>query len=197
MSGAPVQHNNVTGTNQTGGEVEVLCGPLINFQRMDYKSSSPVWHGSVLIVTKPTSLTPRLDYGPVEARGEHVSAEGLKLYQDPDKAFWRFTLELPLTERQAEWTYHIPGIKFLSDVHKNEGRRNFFVPAANESMRIMFHSCNGFSVGTDEDFWSGESITLGTSFKTNDSRSCTMERCPSNAREEAIPCHDWRWRPDL
>jgi len=25
-------------------------------------------------------------------------------------------------------------------------------------MRIMFHSCNGFSVGTDEDFWSGPAL---------------------------------------
>lgn len=32
------------------------------------------------------------------------------------------------------------------------------VPAAQDSMRIMFHSCNGFSVGTDEDFWSGPAL---------------------------------------
>lgn len=152
----PVTQINGYGGQQAAGEIQVLCGPLINFQRLDYTQMTPVWHGSVLIVVKPTDNTPRLDYGPTESRGETMSTEGLKLYQDLDKAFWRFTLEVPLTEAQAQWTYQIPNIRFLSDVHKNEGRRNFFVPAAHESMRIMFHSCNGFSVGTDEDYWSGE-----------------------------------------
>ena len=45
--------------------------------------------------------------------------------------------------------------QILSDVSK-EPSRQFVVPSAMESMRIMFHSCNGFSVGTDEDFWSGQ-----------------------------------------
>lgn len=124
---------------------------------MSYAGSSPTWHGSVLIVAKPGASTPRLEYGPSESRGEVITLEGLKLYQDPDKAFWRFSLEVPLTEAEAQWTYTIPDIKFLSDVHKDNGRRSFFVPGADDSMRIMFHSCNGFSVGTDEDYWSGKS----------------------------------------
>ncbi|KAJ4295874.1 hypothetical protein N0V88_004576 [Collariella sp. IMI 366227] len=35
---------------------------------------------------------------------------------------------------------------------------SFFVPAVEESMRIMFHSCNGFSVGTDEEAYSGAAL---------------------------------------
>ena len=123
---------------------------------MSYVDSRATWNGTVLVVTKPTVTTPRLEYGPAEARGEHATVEGLKLYQDPDKAFWRFSLEVPLTEVQAQWNYYIPAVRFLSDVHGKDGQRRFFVPGANESMRIMFHSCNGFSVGTDEDFWSGK-----------------------------------------
>ena len=144
------------GSATTASQIEILCGPLMNYQRMDYTGSSARWNGTVLIVTKPTQTTPRLEYGPVESRGETVAVEGLKLYQDPDKAFWRFSLEVALTDAQAEWAYHISNVAFLSDVHGKDGRRSFFVPAADESMRIMFHSCNGFSVGTDEDFWSGE-----------------------------------------
>ncbi|KAK5956286.1 hypothetical protein OHC33_002862 [Knufia fluminis] len=138
--------------------VLILCGPLINYQHMDYSGNGVRWNGSVLIVTKPTQSTPRLEYGPAQSRGESMSTDGLKLYQDPDKAFWRFSLEVPLTDMQAEWSYAIQNIRFLSDVHGKDGRRSFFVPGADESMRIMFHSCNGFSVGTDEDFWSGPAL---------------------------------------
>jgi hypothetical protein len=34
----------------------------------------------------------------------------------------------------------------------------FYVPSKHESFRIMFHSCNGFSVGTDMDTWKGPSL---------------------------------------
>lgn len=138
-----------------GSEIEVFCGPLINYQHMTYAGSNATWHGSVLIVVKPTETQPRLEYGPAEAQGEHITVDGLKLYQDPVKAFWRFSLEVPLTDAEAEWTYTVPNIRFLSDIRKKDGKRSFFVPAAEQSMRIMFHSCNGFSVGTDEDLWSG------------------------------------------
>lgn len=140
----------------TGREIEILCGPLINYQRMNYTGSSATWNGTVLIVTRPIQTTPRLEYGPAESRGEGMTVEGLKLYQDREKAFWRFSLIITLTDVQAEWSYTIPQVKFLSDVHGKDGRRSFFVPGADQSMRIMFHSCNGFSVGTDEDYWSGE-----------------------------------------
>ncbi|KAI5805412.1 hypothetical protein DFH27DRAFT_369783 [Peziza echinospora] len=36
--------------------------------------------------------------------------------------------------------------------------RTFYVPAAAATMRILFHSCNGFSVGTKEDEWSGPAL---------------------------------------
>ena len=148
-------HNGI-GSATTGSAIEIVCGPLINYQRMGYTGNSATWNGTVLIVAKPTQTTPRLEYGPAASRGESMTVEGLKLYQDPDKAFWRFSLEVPLSDVQAEWSYAIPDVRFLSDVHGKDGRRSFFVPGADDSMRIMFHSCNGFSVGTDEDFWSGE-----------------------------------------
>lgn len=148
--------HNAIGSATAASTIEILCGPLINYQRMDYTGNSAVWNGTVLIVTKPTQTTPRLAYGPAQSRGESMTVEGLKLYQDPDKAFWRFALEVPLADVQAEWSYAIHDVSFLSDVRGKDGRRSFFVPGADESMRIMFHSCNGFSVGTDEDFWSGK-----------------------------------------
>lgn len=163
-------------------QVEVLCGPLINYQHMSYAGHQATWNGSVLIVTKPTPATPRLEYGPAESRGETITVEGLKLYQDPDKAFWRFLLEVPLSDVQTEWSYLVSSVRFLSDVHNKDGRRSFFVPGNDESMRIMFHSCNGFSVGTDEDFWSGKSLSAHhmQSDMLSTTRSCSLERCPTH-----------------
>lgn len=146
----------------SSSEYEVLCGPLLNYQRMSEDGTDAFWHGSVLLVTKPNNNIPRLE---VESLGSWSGSttvkssakqvvEGLKLYSDPDKTFWRFTLRLPLVEAEAKWKYTIPNMQFLSEASK-EPSRQFVVPSATESMRIMFHSCNGFSVGTDEDYWSG------------------------------------------
>jgi hypothetical protein len=129
---------------------------------MSEEGADVFWHGSVLIITKPEQRTPALELRTLGALNPSSKVrssakqtfEGLKLYSDPDKSFWRFSIRLPLIEAEAKWQYSIPNMRFLSDVSK-ETSREFIVPSATESMRIMFHSCNGFSVGTDEDFWSG------------------------------------------
>lgn len=131
---------------------------------MSEEGPNVFWHGSVLVVTKPGEQKPTLELKSLGAWDKSTKVkssptqivDGLKLYQDPGKAFWRFSLQLLLTEAEAKWQYSILNMRFLSDVSK-EPSREFIVPAVTESMRIMFHSCNGFSVGTDEDFWSGES----------------------------------------
>lgn len=78
---------------------------------------------------------------------------GTKLYSDPNNTFWRFDLEVPMEEREIRCNYSIPGLSFASQTKTDE--QKFYIPAITESMRIMFHSCNGFSVGTDEDAYSG------------------------------------------
>jgi hypothetical protein len=133
---------------------------------MSEESGTVFWHGSVLLVTKPGQELPQLELESLGAwEGGSSSAskprkqliDGLKLYADPDKTFWRFNLQLALSDAQTKWQYTIPNVYFMSSVSKDKSRQ-FVVPSANESMRIMFHSCNGFSVGTDEDFWSGKVI---------------------------------------
>jgi hypothetical protein len=131
---------------------------------MSYDAETPTWHGSVLLVAKPGNSPPQLE---LRCLGDLRSSsaggtgsrrfEGVKLYQDPDTAFWRFQIDLPLQSFEARWQYTIPNMKFLSDVAKHPSRA-FVVPAATDSFRIMFHSCNGFSVGTDEEFWSGPAL---------------------------------------
>ncbi len=168
-----------TGIVNADGTIEVMCGPLLNYKRMNKNASGgPIWHGTVLIVTKPlghVSPSLQLKYagrvnqntsskvdGQVESEtpmGQSVTIAGLRLYEDPDKAFWRFPLELPLQDHESVWEYTIPDVRFSSGKSaRTNSTKSFVVPAATESMRIMFHSCNGFSVGTDEDAWSGPAL---------------------------------------
>lgn len=166
-------------TANVDGSIEVMCGPLLNYKRMSKTASGgTIWHGTVLIVTKPLGhVSPSLQlkyYGRVNentssnvdanqqskiSMARSVSIPGLKLYEDPDKAFWRFPLEVPLQDHESVWEYTIPDVHFSSGKSaRTNSTKAFVVPAVTESMRIMFHSCNGFSVGTDEDAWSGPAL---------------------------------------
>ena len=159
----------------------IACGPLLNYKHME----GNLWHGSVLVVTKgggkepappPTLVLKRGgpvaggDSGPIPSatgNGEtSVEAfskasggreiQGTCLYSDVRNTFWRFNIDVEMDEIEVKWEYALPDLRFVS---KTKPRVNtFFVPAVTESMRIMFHSCNGFSVGTDEEAWSGAAL---------------------------------------
>jgi hypothetical protein len=85
--------------------------------------------------------------------GGDVKIAGTKLYSDPNNTFWRFDLVVPMQETEVKIDYSIPGLSFPEGIKTD--KQSFFIPAITDSMRIMFHSCNGFSVGTDEDAYSG------------------------------------------
>lgn len=154
---------------KSSGQMNVMCGPLLNYQGMVEEGTQTIWHGSVLLVVEPGPQIPQLklrNLGPaaqadvrkpsgfLSKAEEVIAVEGLKLYQDPIKTFWRFTLRIPLGPAETSWQYSIPNMHFLSEVSTSLSR-DFVVPAVSQSMRLMFHSCNGFSVGTDEEYWSG------------------------------------------
>ncbi|KAF7896042.1 hypothetical protein EAF00_006057 [Botryotinia globosa] len=84
---------------------------------------------------------------------EEIKVRGVKLYADVVNTFWRFHIQVPMLQEELRCEYTIPGLTFAEGGKTD--RQTFFVPAVTESMRIMFHSCNGFSVGTDEDAYSG------------------------------------------
>lgn len=177
------------------GVLEVKCGPLLNYRRME----NDTWFGSVLIVTKGGGLYERpapvlvlktgppgikisdqetsndTDYGTVNgvdyssfqdpaapgkledaSNGEihlkDTQITATKLYSDPRHTFWRFDLEISQHNTEIRCEYTIPGLTFTGE---KSDHQTFFIPAIQDSMRIMFHSCNGFSVGTDEEAWSG------------------------------------------
>jgi hypothetical protein len=133
---------------------------------MSVDNESSTWYGSVLVVTAPGLDQPELALrhaGPVSQAGNDTTqrpattTRGTKLYEDPHKAFWRFSLSLPLSEYEAKWEYTIPGFQYANGSQVPSSWA-FAVPARSQSMRIMFHSCNGFSVGTDTDSWAGPAL---------------------------------------
>ena len=155
----------------SSSQLEVLCGPLLNYKHMSGQGTSrPIWHGSVLVVTKPGQQQPTLQLrcvGAGDSESEHTASKretgtatrtfrGERLYEDIHSEFWRFAFDLTLLAIGSRWEYHIPNMRHLSGASgPRVSTKVFHVPSATESMRIMFHSCNGFSVGTDEDAWSG------------------------------------------
>ncbi|CAK7199259.1 hypothetical protein SEUCBS139899_001933 [Sporothrix eucalyptigena] len=156
---------------------EILVGPLLNYRRMEGDS----WIGSALIVTrgggKSQPFVPTAVLGPagigagrdpttngVQSDASNAKAvsdgaqeiRGVCLYSDPRNTFWRFDLSVPMTEQESRWQYSFPGLRYVSESKPRTSI--FYVPAATEVMRILFFSCNGFSVGTDEDAWSGPAL---------------------------------------
>lgn len=151
----------------TSDALEVHCGPLLNFKRMSEElSDTPIWHGSVLIATTPGQIHPELilrcigGVGQNEggsSKGESRKYAGVKLYADPNKEFWRFVIDCPFQQYEARWEYEIPNIRYV-EPEREVKPQVFVVPSKAQSMRILFHSCNGFSVGTDTAAWSGPAL---------------------------------------
>ncbi|KAG9257830.1 putative transcription factor btf3 [Emericellopsis atlantica] len=176
--GAKPEQDAEDGRGEPSDGKEIVCGPLLNYRRMERGR----WYGSVLIVIKgggPEVLfKPSLVMRRVGAAGGQVPAvdgqangggevgdehehggmrfESQRLYSDARNTFWAFDIDAPIEATEVQYEYSVPEMRFNSQ-HKPR-TNNFFIPAENESMRIMFHSCNGFSVGTDEDAWSGAAL---------------------------------------
>jgi PhoD related phosphatase len=82
-----------------------------------------------------------------ESLGKYKEVKGCRLYADieRDVTFWRFNIEVELSDQQAHVAYRI-----------NHGPAvGFWVPAKGQSMNIMFHSCNGFSLTVNTDQFGG------------------------------------------
>ncbi len=103
-----------------------------------------------------STASPRESNNGIEAGSGEIKILGTKLYSDPSNTFWRFDLKVPMQVFELHCYYEIPGLSF--EAGKKTDKQSFFVPAVSQSMRIMFHSCNGFSVGTDEEAWSGAAL---------------------------------------
>ena len=80
-----------------------------------------------------------------EMAGKVATVKGFRLHAERGVTFWRFNIEVELTDKQQRIAYKI----------NNGPATGFWVPALGQSMNMMFHSCNGFSLSVDSDQFSG------------------------------------------
>lgn len=95
----------------------------------------------------PGSFMDRMRHSPRDGEkvGKYEDVRGYRLHAERGYTFWRFSIEVELREKQQRIAYRI-----------NRGpATGFWVPAKGQSMNIMFHSCNGFSMSVNPDELSG------------------------------------------
>lgn len=95
----------------------------------------------------PGSFAYRRKRTPIDGEkvGKYKDVRGYRLHTERGYTFWRFSIEVELREKQQRIAYRI-----------NRGpATGFWVPAKGQTMNIMFHSCNGFSLSVNPDELSG------------------------------------------
>ncbi|KAK3077244.1 hypothetical protein LTS18_010835, partial [Coniosporium uncinatum] len=80
-----------------------------------------------------------------EKAGKYREIPAIRLHAERGVTFWRFNIEVELGVNQTRIAYRI-----------NSGPAiGFWVPAKGQSMNIMFHSCNGFSLSVEPNQFCG------------------------------------------
>ena len=74
--------------------------------------------------------------------GKYREVRGVRLHAERGLTFWRFNLEVELGESQTRIAYRINKAASIG----------FWVPARGQTMNVMFHSCNGFSLSVKYNF---------------------------------------------
>ena len=121
--------------------LDIKCGPLLRYVWTDYKAKDgPLALYTMLIVTNDAnsvySPTPVLEIAGIET-DETAAATKLSpeiLHQERGYTFWRWKIYLTLIADERRLAYRI---------NRNKERLGFWVPGADQSMRVMFYSCNG------------------------------------------------------
>lgn len=98
------------------------------------------WHGSLLIVSEQGPAPSALILSGTELKSEHLP---INVYSEDGHVFWRFPISVQLAHQELRVDYDIQSL----DIHGS-----FWVPGRNDSMRIMFHSCNGFSLDVPKEY---------------------------------------------
>ena len=110
-----------------------------------------------------------------------ISAQCNLILAEDSVLFYRYSICVPLEPQERAVTYIITGVQktvpasneSLSDSKDKPSshppckplatvsspiHNTFYIPSSTSTMRILFHSCNGFSVGTDEAAFSGPAL---------------------------------------
>ncbi|KAL9607286.1 MAG: hypothetical protein Q9167_007789, partial [Letrouitia subvulpina] len=99
--------------------------------------------------TNQGALKPESRKGSISTRLNRRSGrgqvKGARLHAERGVTFWRFNLEVELADTQQRIGYRI----------NNSATVGFWVPPKGQTMNMMFHSCNGFSMSVNPDDFSG------------------------------------------
>ncbi|KAK2747322.1 hypothetical protein FQN57_002220 [Myotisia sp. PD_48] len=108
-------------------------------------SPSPVDYGANHRVSQPPNR--RIHAKDGETFGKYKITKGTRLYADSarDVTFWRFNIEIELSDKQERVAYRI----------NNGSTVGFWIPARGQSMNIMFHTGNGFGSSVDSNRFNG------------------------------------------
>ena len=71
--------------------------------------------------------------------GRYREVKGVRLHAERGVTFWRFNLEVELGDKEARIAYSI----------NKAASVGIWVPARGQTMNVMFHSCNGFSLSVE------------------------------------------------
>jgi hypothetical protein len=122
-------------------KLDVKCGPLLRYVSTDYSCpDGPLALYTMLLLTNDGESVytpaPILEIAGIDTDQE-VAATQLSpeiLHQERGYTFWRWKIYLNLIAYERRLAYRIN--RSLEDL-------GFWVPADNQSMRIVFYSCNG------------------------------------------------------
>ncbi|EGY17362.1 uncharacterized protein VDAG_01044 [Verticillium dahliae VdLs.17] len=112
------------------------------FETLRSPPDYPVAEGAVDLSYTSRRARAKLDG---ERASKYKDVRGFRLHAERGYTFWRFNIEVELGAKQQRIAYRI-----------NRGPAlGFWVPAKGQSMNIMFHSCNGFSMSVNPNDLSG------------------------------------------
>ncbi|KAL7917132.1 hypothetical protein ACQKWADRAFT_307519 [Trichoderma austrokoningii] len=114
------------------------------FERTRSPPDEPLPHG---LQDYPGSFASRRARASIdgEKMQKYKEVRGFRLHAEQGCTFWRFNIEVELREQQQRIAYRI-----------NRGpAMAFWVPGRGQAMNMMFHSCNGFSIGVNPNEMSG------------------------------------------
>lgn len=153
-----IQYSNLSNNQAAVGSppIDVVTGPVLRY--LGQREGTRFWRGSVLIVTKDATsvvnpapvlslvqipLNPDLQQTVAPLEG---NIPAFLVYQEYGYTFWRFDLELTLAPFPQILKYSI---------NVNARASEFILPADSETMNVVFHSCNGFSLSVNPDDFQG------------------------------------------
>lgn len=129
--------------------------------------------------SQPQSQSENL-LGPTQLDGDSEDEEDMfkvdavQIHTERGVTFWRFDLCIPQDTGAMQISYRI---------NRSPCAQYFWVPAVRENMHVMFHSCNGFSVGVDTGLFSGPDPLWRDVLRRHTSTSLNSEN-PNTANPE-------------